>query len=272
MNPAILIVGLVAVLAYVLEKQHSAVATNTMPGAPANSGFALQGFGPATPTAITGQGALMGVSVASSAAGVVVSEEQQLGNLAATSVPIIGAAIGAVTQIVGALLQAHDARLKGATAENKIVGAMIPIQRKNLQTILDGVSSGKITPSQGIAYVQQVEAAFWANLPPSGPGVAGTRSRSGCSSAPISTWPGLTYGAPGGCGKGCTVGCCVGCTWIVNSTNKTIGMLQGNLSSPQTITAIPGDKYGMPNFPAVTLTYKPPTNVATTSFLASMGL
>lgn len=171
---------------------------------------------------------------------------------ASSAIPYVGAALKVLTS----LLKAHDARLKGAKTENAVVENALPIQRQNLQAILNAVMAGAMTPSQGVQAVMQVEAAFWASLPPIGPGVQGARSRAQCAQIPNADYPGWTGSSP--CDKTSTVGACIGCDFVVNPSNKTIGLLLGKLTSPQTLAAIPGNKYGLPAFPAVTLTYTGP--------------
>jgi hypothetical protein len=111
----------------------------------------------------------------------------------AQAIPIVGAAIGAVANI---LLAQHTARLKGATNENQAADQIIPAFDADLEEIVAAYNAGTLngkpfTGQMAAAAFAQVDQQVYAYLKKQ-VGAAGT------------AWDGT-----GVCSKSCTVGCCL---------------------------------------------------------------
>ncbi len=173
------------------------------------------------------------------------------------AIPIAGAALGL---LIGGLLSAHFAREKGAQNENAALNQIVPAVQADIQSIVSAYNSGQVTASEAITALQQVQANYWQAVAPyeGGPGQAGNQSL--CTSSPATGNPPAgpyIYGAP--CNKSCTASCCVGCDWVNNYIDQLSKLLTaGKTGTFQLQGAIPGNKYGMQTFPALSVSLSTP--------------
>lgn len=111
----------------------------------------------------------------------------------ATAIPIVGAAISTVVNI---LLGQHTARLKGAIAENQLIPACVTAYDNDITEIVSAYKAGKATAAQCISALNQVNTSLYSYMKSNatGPG----RSWRECGSADGC-----------GCNSGCTAECCI---------------------------------------------------------------
>lgn len=193
-------------------------------GAPAtlspNTNFAL------ATAQLDSQEAGIGIGAATSAASVLTSSGGLLSNVASQtlsqSIPIIGAAIGAVAQI---LLGQHTARLKGAIAENQLIPGSVQAFDADIVQIVTAYNNGTATAQQCITALQQMNTQLYNYMKgnATGPGRAwrDCASSNGCT-----------------CNNGCTAECCV--YWgdlyaAIYGGNYSAGMIP----SLQTLAGLP---------------------------------
>lgn len=122
--------------------------------------------------------------------------------IAASAVPVVGAAIAAVAAITAALLAAHQARIKAARDENSATNLGVQGWDRGMQQINAAYNARQLTATDAIALVQQVMAMYWAEVTPhlqSG--------RNGCKGG--AACPPVTSSNP--CSGSIGAACCVGC-------------------------------------------------------------
>jgi hypothetical protein len=110
-------------------------------------------------------------------------------------VPVVGVAIAVAAAVAAALLAAHQARLHGATDENKAVDQYVPVFDSFVSQLVQAYNSGQITAAIAAQTAQQFDRyiynAFRALV--GKPGTAWSDS----------------VGMAGQCNASCTVGCCI---------------------------------------------------------------
>jgi hypothetical protein len=105
------------------------------------------------------------------------------------------AGIAIVGSIVASLLQAHQARLKGATNENNAVDQYVPVFDSFVSNLVAAWNGGQATAAEVAQAAQQFDKAIYNAL----------RSLVG---SPGTAWND-SIGMSGQCNSSCTVGCCV---------------------------------------------------------------
>ena len=163
----------------------------------------------------------------------------------------IGAGVGLVVGMIAGLWAAHDARVKGATAENQVVGSALQAFDQSLQAIFAAANSSdpsqNITAQQAVVQCQQLLAQFWSACEPytSAPGAAdASHGGANCS--------GLA------CDKSCTVTCCVGCADLGPSIANCMAVFQAGGGTAQILTVYKS-KFGLSQRQGYSLTYTAPT-------------
>lgn len=107
----------------------------------------------------------------------------------------IAAGVGIIVGIATSLLQAHEARLHGATNENKAVDTYIPVFDSFVSQLVQAYNSGQCTAQEAATAAQQFDRYIYNAF----------RSLVG---PPGTAWNDQ-IGMSGQCNKSCTVGCCV---------------------------------------------------------------
>lgn len=216
-------------------------------------GFSPRGLGQISTGSIVATGASVGGSAVASAAG-----------LGAAAGPI-GAGIGALVGIIASLWAAHDARVKGATEENEIVGSALSTWDAGMQQIFAAANSGQITGQQGAQLVSQLMASYWSAVAQAKglPGVADSSNSGGnCGSyTPGQTTRCTPSGAPK-CNKQCTVGCCVGCNDLYPSSLDAIAVLMSASGGSFTTCTVYSSSFGLAQRNGYQLSYTPPAPTA----------
>lgn len=181
-------------------------------------------------------------------------------NSDSSSSPITGIA----TQIGGQLLSAvfsqlaqHSLRLKDAKAENTAVPQAVTALQQDMDEIAQALASGQASPSQAIAQLIHVEASIQGFLQSlvGKPGTAWAGSPSGCPGSDVPKTENGTHN----CDKTCTAGCCIFFNYLEPAIDCFIKRLQRTAPGGAfavAIPAIPGNKYGFPNFPSYTVTVR----------------
>jgi len=173
----------------------------------------------------------------------------------------IGAGIGALVGVIAGLWLAHDARVKGATQENQVVGSALQVFDSGLKAIFAAANSSdptqNITAQQAITQCQQLLAMFWQKC------------------LPFTRAPGAHDASGGGvncsglqCNSNCTVTCCVGCADLGPSIANSIAVFQAGGGTAQILEVYPS-KYGLSERAGYSLTYTPPTVSSEASSLLS---
>jgi hypothetical protein len=192
---AVLIIAGLALVYLLIESKKTPTAVASVPtgyGGVASSAIANE----STEGQMTGLEIGSGVAVGTATASSLANAAVLAGNLsqsAASAIPVIGAAISAVANI---LIAQHTARLKGATSENQALDQIIPAFDADISQIADAFNAGTLngkpfTSAMATAGLAQVDAQIYAYLK----GQVGP--------------PGTAWDGSGTCSKSCTTGCCV---------------------------------------------------------------
>jgi len=180
---ALLIVGAIAAVYFLLEKSHSSMAggISSTPGGMMMSAPPQESYsGPTMPT-----GTMVGSSILSTAAGV------------SAAIPVVGQIVGVFAAIGGRMFAASALRRKQAINENTAVAAFIPAMDKDIATIVAAYNAGQISGNQAAQLFEQIWQQYWNEV---GPQIQ--PQRNGCNSgANIPRSQGGPPGA-GGCGYG----------------------------------------------------------------------
>lgn len=108
---------------------------------------------------------------------------------------IASSAISSISSIVGGLLAAHTARLKGATTENQAVAQVVPAFDADIAAIANAYNSGQISARDAASYFASVDTQIYRYLQT-------------LVGRPGTSWNEST-GLAGKCDNTCTSGCCV---------------------------------------------------------------
>lgn len=265
-----LLVGLVVggVLLALVEMQHQGISASaalrvgqsTVPPAPYPQ-YAGQTQVGASMVDQIDKGALQGVSIAGNA----------LKNISSV-IPIIGSVVAAIG---GQLLAAHTARIAHAKSENVAVANLMPRWQADFVDIVQKYNGGAVTRAQAMAGVrkldQQTKGYLKSHVGASGPvgtqslsGTAWSGKPTGCPGADVSHSACLDGGADGSCGgphpcnRQCTVGCCVYYNYLEPAMDCLYKRLARGGVQGVGVPAIPGNKYGFPNYPAFAVQIVPP--------------
>jgi hypothetical protein len=189
------------------------------------------------------------------------------GSALSIALPVIGIVLGAV---LGSLFAAHEARVKGATTENEVLNSLIPTVTSALQSIFSSLNSGDATPAQAIAALQALQQQYWQEVAGvetgagqgGGPQKCTTKSGAGLhitGTASVQDPPGSSYSGygPVSMDSSCTASCAVGCMWIASWCNVGAALINAG-GGTVTFDGVVGNKYGLTNYPDVTISYTPP--------------
>jgi hypothetical protein len=171
----------------------------------------------------------------------------------------VGAAAGAIVGIIAGLWSAHNARVKGAKAENQIVGSAVQTWDAGMRAIFQAANSGQITGADAGQLVSQLLQQYWGAVQQAKgmPGVADNSGYGGnCGSYTAGVTQACSPGHP--CSKSCTSGCCVGCNDLWPSSLEAIALLNNPKGGSVNICTVYSDKYGLAQRGGYTLTYTPP--------------
>jgi hypothetical protein len=159
-------------------------------------------------------------------------------------IPVVGQAVSAILAIGASLLGQHTARVKGATAENSGINAIVPAFDADLKEINAAWLAGSLNPTMAATYLQQVHDQYWAYMQQfvGRPGVATRTCPPGQVGGPMGHG-GCTSGQPI-CDKGCTAGCCVGCSAINGTIANCLWAIQTGYHGPVAVCAVFGSKFG----------------------------
>lgn len=216
---------------------------------------------PPPPTVSTG--ATVGASEAAT------GQEASIGITAVSAIPVVGPVVGQVLgAVLGPLLGASKARAAAATNENAAVASYIPAFDGQIAALFKALNSGQITASQASQGLQQIIAAYWANITPKI-----QAGRNGCASG--TGQPSFKGGPSGGgaCGTpaytGCTgmatwgAACCIGSQLMASVANLQWLVAQPNGGSTTVCPIIGNTKYGGASRAGYTVSYTP-AGIATT--------
>jgi len=203
------------------------------------------------------------------------------GGALSIALPIVGVALSA---IIGSLFAAHAARVAGAKQENTVLNSLIPTVQQAVAAVFDNLNSGNATPQQGIDALNQIEQQYWSAVSQveHGPGQAGSPSQ--CVSVPkaglhitgtasVQNPPGSNFSSygPAHFDKACTASCGVGCMWVASWVNVGIKLIQAG-GGQVTFDGVVGNKYGLQDYPSLSISYTPPKPSPVASAAAAAGL
>lgn len=183
--------------------------------------------------------------------------------MAAAAIPIVAKLGGAVLgKVFGALAQ-HSLRLHDAQAENSAVPQAVTALQQDFSEIAQALSDGQVTPQDAMQQLMHIESSIQGFLQSlvGKPGTAWAGAPSGCPGSDVPK----TENGVHNCDKTCTAGCCIFYNYLEPAIDCFMKRLQrtGPGGSFQVgMPAIPGNKYGFPNFPAYVVTVKLPTKTA----------
>ena len=190
----------------------------------------------------------------------------------------IGAGVGLLVGVIAGLWAAHEARVKGAKAENQAINSAVQTFDDGLHAIFAAANSSD--PSQNVSgsvaaqQVQQLYADFWAHMSPymHAPGTADT-SGGGVNCGAGLNPAGPCQGTPSGhkCDKSCTATCCVGCQDLYPTMLQAVEVLNSPTGGTVQACAVIRSSYGASGRGSYSLTYTPPTMAGMASSLFGGG-
>lgn len=213
------------------------------------------------------------INTATSALSSLTSSGGALSNLASStvsqSIPIVGAAIGA---IAGVFIAQSQQRAKQAVSENQAVAAAIPGWDAFIKAIVANYNNGSINSNGVTQLLDQAMSNYWSEVTPQiQPGRNGCSGGSNCptSANPNSGGATATTASSTYCSGDIGAACCVGCSdlalsvanlkWTATTVDKTGGP---GVAFVQLVSA---SKYGGVNRPSYTVTFIRPVNNASPS-------
>lgn len=227
-----------------------------------------------SPTTIIGPAS----GVASSAAsGAVVSAVGATGLAAGALTAGIGAGIAVLVGVIAGLWSAHEARAKGATAENQAINSAVQTFDAGIKAIFAAANSNNpaqnITAAQAAQQCQLLLQQFFQQMGPltHAPGAADSSGGGANCGSGVLNPGGPCTGTEGGhqCDSACTATCCVGCQDLY----PTVLQAQQVFASPSggsiQVCTVYGSKYGAQQRAGYSLTYTPPVLPVTPVSVAS---
>ena len=184
-------------------------------------------------------------------------------------------AINAALGVGLSLLSAHTARVNGATTENEALAQLAPAIQQDLQELAAAISSGQISPSAAVSYVEQYDQNTYSYLQKQlgKPGTAWSAQYNGPITFVTTNPPGFPIGQGVACNKNCTVGCCI----YYNSWKPAFaGIIYGLQNTKPggsfsvSIGPMQSNKYGFPGFPAYTITVNIPATISVSSVASTV--
>jgi len=227
-------------------------AASTLPGIMFTAQQPDQSLGAAASGAKAGLGALQNYNQ---------QQQDQGGGSTAlgAAIPVIGAVVG----IGFSLLAQHSARVKGATAENTGIDAIVPAIDADVREINAAYKAGSINANMAVTFLFQTRDQYWKYMAQFA-GMAGVATRP-CPpvqvGGPLTILAGFTSGTSGcvtgqpTCDKLCTAGCCVGCSAINGGIANQIWALQAGYHGPVGMCKVFGSKFGAHDRAAYQLTW-----------------
>ncbi|HKM99460.1 MAG TPA: hypothetical protein VJX23_03005 [Candidatus Binataceae bacterium] len=204
------------------------------------------------------------------------------GSALSIAIPVVGIALGA---LIGSLFAAHAARVAGAKQENTVLNSLIPTVQQAVSAVFAALNNGSAAASDGISALQQIESNYWQAVSQveHAPGQAGNESQcvtvAGAGlhitgTPAVQNPPGSSYSGygPAHMDKSCTASCAVGCMWVASWVNVGIALIQAG-GGQVTFDGVVGNKYGLTNYPPLSISYTPPApgSVAAASAALSAG-
>jgi hypothetical protein len=189
----------------------------------------------------------------------------------------IGAGVGVLIGVIAGLWAAHEARVKGAKAENQAINSAVQTFDASIKAIFDAANSpdpAKTVPGpQAAQQVMAVYQQFWAQMVPftRAPGAAdASGGGANCGDQQLNP-AGPCAGTPHGhkCDKSCTASCCVGCQDLYPTMLQAVAVLNNPKGGTVQVCTVAGSKYGANQRAGYTLTYTPPTIASAASGLLS---
>jgi|HubBroStandDraft_6_1064221.scaffolds.fasta_scaffold04109_2 hypothetical protein len=203
------------------------------------------------------------------------------GSALSIAIPIVGAVLGTV---IGALFAAHAARVAGAKDENTILNSLITTVQQAVTAVFTALNNGSAQASDGISALQTIEGNYWQAVAQveHGPGQAGNESQ--CVTVPgaglhitgtasVQNPPGSNFSGygPAHFDRSCTASCGVGCMWVASWVNVGIALIQAG-GGQVTFDGVVGNKYGLQNYPALSISYNPPAPGSAAALSSGAGL
>lgn len=190
----------------------------------------------------------------------------------------IGAGVGVLLGVIAGLWAAHEARVKGAKAENQAINSAVQTFDASLKAIFAAANSTDPTKNvPGAQAAQQVMAVyqqFWAQMIPF-TRAPGAKDSSGgganCGSSQLNS-AGPCMGTPQGhkCDKDCTATCCVGCQDLYPTMLQAVAVLNNPAGGSVQVCTVSGSKYGANQRSGYTLTYTPPAASSVSGLLSEL--
>src|SRR5580704_3116238 len=203
------------------------------------------------------------------------------GSALSIAIPIVGAVLGTV---IGALFAAHAARVAGAKDENTILNSLIQTVQQAVTAVFTALNNGSAQASDGISALQTIEGNYWQAVAQveHGRGQAGNESQ--CVTVPgaglhitgtasVQNPPGSNFSGygPAQFDRSCTASCGVGCMWVASWVNVGIALIQAG-GGQVTFDGGVGNKYGLQNYPALSISYNPPAPGSAAALSSGAGL
>lgn len=232
MNP-ILVLAIVGGLYYLLQRQQQdfslalrglsqsqqqAIASNKI-GATSGANFTQPNM---MGSQMLDMGVNAGISVGTQTAASIATN---LGSSLGKAIPIIGAAVGAIADV---LLAQHAARIKGATNENMAADQVVPSYDVALVGIANAYNARQIDQNKAVASLKQLDSITFDKLRSLvGPPGTAWKLKNG-QSGPATAWENIDTHTNTTCDRGCTVGCCIYYTALSFGVETVIAAILGN--------------------------------------------
>lgn len=178
----------------------------------------------------------------------------------------IGAGVAVLVSVLASLWASHQARTKGAKAENQAINSAVMTFDSGLRAIFAAANSPDPTQNvSGPVAAQQCQLLlqqFFAQMGPltKAPGAAdASNGGMNCGTGQLNP-AGPCTGTLGGhqCNAQCTATCCVGCQDLYPTVLQAIQVLNSPTGGTITACTVYGSSYGATQRNSYTLTYAPP--------------
>jgi len=226
------------------------------------------------PTTIIGPASGVASSAASGAA---VSAVGATGIAAGALTAGIGAGVAVLVGVIAGLWAAHEARVKGATAENQAINSAVQTFDAGIKAIFAAANSNNpaqnITGTQAAQQCQLLLQQFFQQMGPftHAPGAAdASNGGSNCGNGTLNPG-GPCTGTEGGhqCNSACTATCCVGCQDLYPTVLQAQQVFANPSGGTVQVCTVYGSKYGAQQRSGYSLTYTPPKLPVTVASAAS---
>lgn len=236
----------------------------------------LGAFGDVNPVPIVSAGATIATTAAAPA--IVSAAGLTAGTAAAGALTAgIGAGVAILVGVLAGLWAKHEARIKGAKAENQAINSAVQTFDAGLKAIFAAANSSdpsvNVSGATAADQVQQLYQQFWAQMLPFTKALGAADSSNGGTNCGSGLNPkGPCEGTPGGhkCDKNCTASCCVGCQDLYPTMLQAVAVLNNPSGGSVQVCTVYGSKYGAQQRSGYTLTYTPPKISSAASSIASL--